>query len=187
MLAKPARSISIHITLAALAAIVCGCNSNAAPDTTKVQVLDPNQSTAASSNLLQQYEKLNGVYDQDMADIKSKTEPEEKKIEDLLQSSKPNAKDLLAKDHDLFQKSVDGMKQALVDLSGSTSSDIDPMEHDKYIAYYTAIGEVFSSRQALYQDILDYAAKPDDQKRIAILDQARVVLGKEQVYAEKKR
>jgi len=174
-------------TLAGLAAIVCGCNSNAAPDPQKVKVLDTTMSTASSNNLLLLDAKLDAVYDQDMADVKAKVEPEEKKLIAALQSSKPDVKGLLEKDHDLFSKAADDMKQGTIDLSNATSPNVDPMEHDKYIAYYTAIGEALTARHDLYQDILDYEAKPDDKLRLAILDQELVVQGKELAYTEKKR
>ena len=170
-----------------LLVVAIGCVSSSTQDVSKVQVLDATRSTAASSNLLDLDSKLDDVYTTQMANIKAKVVPEEKKLIDILQSAKPNAKSLLAKDHSLFQKALEDCKDGMIALSSSTSTNVDPMEHDKYIAYFTAIGEVMSSRRDLYQDILDYEQHPDEQHRLVILDQARVVQGKELTYTEKKR
>jgi len=178
------RSIAL---LAGFAVLAVGCASNAAPDTSKVAVLDPTQSVASSGNLLDLYKKHDTVYENDMGALIKKAAPEEKALFQKMKDPSPNVKDELAKDHKLFSDGVETAKQTLIDLSNSTSTNVDPMEHDKYVAYYSAIGELVTARKDLYQDFLDYEQKPDNEKRLAIVQQASVLQGKELAYTEKKR
>ena len=175
------------VLLAGLAVVLAGCGSNAAPDTSKVAVLNPAQSVASSDNLLSLYKKLDDVYESDMGAAIKQTEPEEKSIVDKLKAGPANLKDQLAKDHKMFAGGVDAAKQTLIHLSNSTSTDVDPMEHDKYVAYYAALGELVTARQSEYQAFLDYEQKPDDDRRQAVIQAATVLQGKELAYTSKKR
>jgi hypothetical protein len=172
--------------LAGIAVFAVGCRTSTPPDPTKIKVLDPTISVASSSNLLNLFHQLNQVYTDSFGSTVAKIAPEEKSLLGML-GNKANAKGEIAKDHKLFSDAVATANQALINLSNSTSTNVDPMEHDKYAAYYTAIGEDISAHGEEYQAFLNYESKPTDDNRIAILNAARIAQGKDLAYTTVKR
>ena len=187
MFAITSGRITFLACVTCFAVLLAGCGSNSAPDTSKVAVLDPTKTSATSSSLLDAETRLNKVYDTDMSGIANQIEPGSKALVDKLTPGPADVKSQLAKDHKMFTDGIDAAKKALTNLSGATSNNVDAMEHDKYVNYYTAVGELITAQRDEYQAFLDYEAKPNDKTRLAILGAARVARGKELAYTTVKR
>lgn len=187
MLISVARATSFT-SLLCIAIVIsgCGASSSAPPDLSKIATLDPAISSASSNSLLDLFHKLNDVYEAGMIPTIKKIEPEEKSLVAKLKDGK-DVKAQLAKDHKLFEEGIEAAKQTMMDLSNSTSTAVDPMEHDKYVAYYTSLGEILTARQDEYEEFLAYEAKPTDANRMAVLDTVRIATGKELSYKMLKR
>jgi hypothetical protein len=136
--------------------------------------------------LLDLYHQLDKVYADGFAATATKLASDEKILADKI-GKKEDVKAMLAKDHKAFTDGIAVANNTLVTLSNSTTAKVDPMEHDKYSAYYTAIGESISARRDEYQSFLSFEEKPNDDRRRAVLNAAKVVQGKDLSYAMLKR
>jgi hypothetical protein len=163
--------------LAGLAIIAIGCTSNRPDPIETVQsapVLDPNAKAAPSQTLRDFCAKFDAVFDSDMAPTDAKIAPVAKTLLSSIEK-KADTKALITKNRKLLVEGIEAAKQALINLSRSTSHGVDPLEHDKYVAYYTAVGERMGTRRDEYQAFLDYGAEPSEDNRIAVLESAQNV------------
>jgi hypothetical protein len=130
---------------------------------------------------------LDKVWDADMAPFDSKVAPVEKQIVDMLTTGKGDARSLITKNRQLFVDESAAAKKANLDLGRATSPNVNPIEHDSYVAYYTGVSQRAGARGLECDAILAYEAKPSRANLLALLDAARDVKGKDVMYYEAKR
>ena len=165
--------------LLGLVLVSTGCSSS--PETASAK------GPAGTKPLVDLCSDLDKVWDADMAPFDSKVAPVEKQIVDMLTTGKGDAKSLITKNRQIFVDESAAAKKANLDLGRATSPNVNPIEHDSYVAYYTGISQRTGARGLECDAILAYEAKPNRVNLLAVLDAARDVKGKDVYVYEAKR
>ena len=165
----------------ALALLAIGCSGD--PTSTATTSGTAAQTQVAAPPLMDLVDRIQAAYDNNFKSIDPKVAPVEKAILDGLKKG-ADVKPLLTKNHQLFTDSVEGAKQATLDISNSTTNEVSVKDHEAYVAFFTALGARATARSNEYKAFLDYEAKPNDDNKKAVLTAATAVKTADDYYAD---